>query len=318
VPLDPAARALVDVMQANSPGIGGAGSDPAAVRRGLKAQPRLPVVDECAQVEDRTIAGPAGELPIRIYRPDAAANGPVPGFTFFHGGGWVVCDLDSHDGLCRRLANSVGAVVVSVDYRLAPEHPWPSAIDDAYAALLWVGDHTTELGIDPTRLAVAGDSAGGNIAAVVAQMARDRGGPPLVFQLMIYPVIDSTAARNDRPSRRDNAEGYFLTTDIMDWYREQYLSGGATGEEPYVSPHRAKSLVGLPAACIVTAEMDPLCDEGEHYATELEAAGVAVTLHRADGMFHGFFSMDAMLDGAKEAQRVAFTAARAALGVRES
>ena len=304
-------------MEASYPRIGGAGTDAASLRAQLKALPRVPVVDECANVEDRIIPGPAGEIPLRIYRSRDATDDPIPGFAYFHGGGWVICDLDSHDNACRRLANEVGAVVVSVDYRLAPEHPWPGAIDDTYAATCWTADHAVELGIDPSRLAVAGDSAGGNLAAVVSLMARDRGGPPLAFQLMVYPVIDSTRTRNDRPSRTENAEGYFLTTATMDWYREQYLSGGATGDEPYVSPHRAESLAGLPPACIVTAEMDPLRDEGDHYAAALESSGVPVTHHRACGMFHGFFNMDAALDGAKDAQRIAFDAARAALRVRE-
>lgn len=317
MPLDPAARVVVDLMDANYPRIGGAGTDPAALRAQLKALPRLPVVDECASVEDRTIPGPAGDIPVRVYRPVDAAESPTPGFAYFHGGGWVICDLDSHDGACRRLANSVGAVVVSVDYRLAPEHPWPSASDDAYAATVWTAEHATELGIDPARLAVAGDSAGGNLTAVVAQMARDRGGPSLAFQLMIYPVIDSTATRKDYPSKTDNAEGYFLTTEHMEWYRAQYLTDETVGDEPYVSPHRAESLAGLPPACVVTAEMDPLRDEGELYARLLEEAGVPVTMHRAPGMFHGFFNMDAALDGAKEAQRVAYGAARAVLGAPE-
>jgi acetyl esterase len=316
VPLDPAAKAIIELMDASYPRIAGPGSDPAALRAQLKALPRLPVVDECAAVEDRTIPGPAREIPVRVYRPMKASGDPAPGFVYFHGGGWVICDLDSHDGACRRLATAIGAVVVSVDYRLAPEHPWPAASDDAYAATLWTAEHADELGVDASRLAVAGDSAGGNLAAVIAQMARDRGGPALAFQLLIYPVIDSTATRNDRPSRTDNAKGYFLALEHMEWYRDQYL-GSAMGDEPYVSPHCADSLNGLPPACVVTAEMDLLRDEGEHYAEQLKAAGVPVTLHRADGMFHGFFNMDAALDGAKEAQRVAFTAARAALGVVE-
>ncbi|MEX0666508.1 MAG: alpha/beta hydrolase [Acidimicrobiia bacterium] len=315
MPLDPAAKAIIEMMDDSYPRIGGDNSDPAALRAQLKALPRLPIVDECASVEDRTIPGPAGEIPVRIYRPLDAPDEPIPGFTYFHGGGWVICDLDSHDGACRRLANAVGAVVVSVDYRLAPEHPWPAASDDAYAATVWTAEHAEELGIDPARLAVGGDSAGGNLTAVVAQIARDRGAPPLAFQLLIYPVIDSTATRNERPSRIDNAVGYFLTTEIMDWYREQYLADGATGDEPYVSPHCADSLAGLPPACVVTGEMDILRDEGDHYAAALDAAGVPVTHHRADGMFHGFFNMDAALDGAKDAQRVAYGAARAALGV---
>ena len=178
-------------------------------------------------------------------------------------------------------------------------------------------DHAEELGIDRGRLAIAGDSAGGNLAAVVAHMARDRNGPALAFQLLIYPVIDSSAARNDRPSRTENAVGYFLTLSQMEWYRRQYLPDESAGAEPYVSPHLAASLADLPPACVVTAEMDLLRDEGEAYGQALEAAGVQVTMYRAPGMFHGFFNMDAMLPGAADAQAVAFAAVREALTDRE-
>jgi acetyl esterase len=279
----------------------------------MQSLPPVPGADEVASVEDRTIAG---GIPVRIYEPTARVGGggeAAPGVLYFHGGGWVLCDLDSHDGMCRRVANALGAVVVSVDYRLAPEHKFPAAIDDAYAALTWVAEHSAELRIDPSRLVVAGDSAGGNVAAVLAQMSRDRGGPALAFQLLIYPVIDSSAERNDRPSRSENAVGYFLTLAQMEWYRDQYLPDDADGEAPLVSPHLAASLADLPPACVVTAEMDLLRDEGEHYGHALEASGVAVTIYRAPGMFHGFFNMDAALEGAKDAQRVAFDAMRAAL-----
>jgi acetyl esterase len=317
VPLDPSAKAIIDLLDASYPRIAGAGTDPATLRAQLAALPRLPVVDECAQVENRTIPGQAGEIPVRIYRPLEPSGDPAPGVVYFHGGGWVICGLDSHDGACRRLATALGAIVVAVDYRLAPEHPWPAAADDAYAATAWTAQHAGALGLDVQRLAIAGDSAGGNLTAVVAQMARDQGAPPLAFQLLIYPVIDSTATRNDHPSKTDNATGYFLTTEHMEWYRAQYLSGAATGDEPYVSPHRASSLKGLAPACVVTAEMDPLRDEGEAYAALLDAAGVPVTMHRAEGMFHGFFNMDGALDGAKQAQAIAFGAARAALGIED-
>jgi acetyl esterase len=233
--------------------------------------------------------------------------------VFFHGGGWVICGLDTHDGICRRIANELGATVVSVDYRLAPEHKHPAAADDSYAALVWTAEHADELGIDLGRLTVAGDSAGGNLAAVVAQRARDRGGPAIAFQLLVYPVVDSSETRLDHASKTDNAEGYFLTTTHMEWYRKQYLPHEEAGADPDVSPHLAESLEGLPPTCIVTAEMDPLRDEAEHYAALLEAAGVPVVLYRADGMFHGFFSMHEALEGSRSAQKVAFDAMKAEL-----
>ncbi len=311
VPLDPAAAALIEILEATFPRVNTVGSASEA-RELAKQMPRAADVEPVAAVEDRPIPGPAGAVPVRIYWP-SPGRAPRPGVVYFHGGGWVICDLDTHDGACRRLANEIGAVVVSVDYRLAPEHRWPAAAEDAYAATRWVTDHADELGIDGERLAVAGDSAGGNLTAVVAQMARDRDGPRLAFQLLVYPVIDVGATRVEYPSQRENAEGYFLTTDQMEWYREQYLGGDADGEEPYVSPIKAPSLAALPPACVVTAEMDPLRDEGEAYARALEAAGGSVILYRAPGMFHGFFNMDAVLDGSKDAQQVAFDAMRDAL-----
>ena len=311
MPIDPAAAALIEIMEQTFPRVDEVQSATEARAR-AKALPRLPDVEPVARVEDRVIPGPAGDLAVRIYHP-TGDGGSRPGVVYFHGGGWVICDLDSHDGGCRRLTNAVDAVVVSVDYRLAPEHPWPAAADDAYAACQWVAAHAAELGIDPARLAVAGDSAGGNLSAVVAQMARDREGPDLAFQLLVYPVIDVGTARHDYPSKRENAVGYFLTSAQMEWYRDQYLGDAAHGDEAYVSPIRAASLGGLPPACVVTAEMDPLRDEGEAYAAALEAAGVPVTMYRAAGMFHGFFNMDAVLEGSKLAQEAAFDAMRAAL-----
>jgi len=316
MPIDPTAAAVIELLDQFFPRVDEV-DDAVKAREIMRSLPPVPGADEVASVEDRTIPG---GVPLRIYEPTARVGGagePAPGVVYFHGGGWVLCDLDSHDGLCRRVANELGAVVVSVDYRLAPEHKFPAAIDDAYAALTWIAEQADDLGIDPARLAVAGDSAGGNVAAVVAQMSRDRGGPALAFQLLIYPVIDSSAERNDHPSRSENAVGYFLTLSQMEWYRTQYLPDDAAGEDPLVSPHLATSLVDLPPACVVTAEMDLLRDEGEHYGRALEAAGVDVTIHRAPGMFHGFFNMDAALEGAKDAQRVAFAAARTALNDQE-
>ena len=311
MPIDPSAAALIEVLEEHVPRIE-RGVTSASEARAAAKQFRRPVeIEPVARVEDRTVPGPAGDIPVRVYLP--VEDGETrPGIVYFHGGGFVICDLDSHDGACRRLANEVNAVVVSVDYRLAPEHRWPAAAEDAFAATQWAAAHAAELGIDADRLAVAGDSAGGNLTAVVAQMARDRGGPALAFQLMVYPVIDLSATRSEHASQTENARGYFLTLDQMEWYRDQYL-GDADGEAPYASPIKAGSLAGLPAACVVTAEMDPLRDEGEAYGRALRAAGVPVELHRAPGMFHGFFNMDAVLDGSREAQQIAFGAIRGVL-----
>jgi acetyl esterase/lipase len=313
VPLDPAAGPIIELMEQFFPRITGPETDAATVRAQADAMERVPPTEEIGSVTDRTIPGSAHQIPIRIYEPLGTSTGPRPGIVYYHGGGWTICGLDTHENGCRQLANQVGAVVVSVDYRLAPEHKYPAAADDAYTALCWVSEHAAELGIDTARIAVAGDSAGGNLAAAIALRARDDG-PPVAFQLLVYPVIDSSATRNDYPSKTENATGYFLTTLQMEWYRMQYLPDDAAGDDPIVSPNLAASHAGLPPACIVTAEMDPLRDEAEHYARQLEAAGVPVTMYRAEGMFHGFFNMDAVLPGAKDAQVVAFDATRRHLG----
>jgi len=248
-----------------------------------------------ARVEERKIRGPGGEMPVRIYTPEA--KGPMPLLVFFHGGGWVIGTLDTHDGVCRHLAKQSQAVVVSVDYRLAPEHKFPAAAEDCYAATCWAADNAASLGADAKRLAVGGDSAGGNLAAVVALMARDRGKPKIGFQMLIYPVTDHSYGT---ASYRDNADGYLLTKDAMVWFWNHYLTGAGDSANPYASPLRAKSFGGLPPAMVVTAEFDPLRDEGEAYAAKLREAGVPVKLKRYDGLVHGFFSMIGFFDQAKQ------------------
>ncbi len=233
--------------------------------------------------EDRTIPGPAGEIPIRIYTP--AGQGPKPVIVYFHGGGWVIGELDTVDNPLRRIANRTGAVVVSVDYRLAPEHVYPAAFDDSYAATAWVAEHAAELGGDPERVAVSGDSAGGNLAAAVAIAARDRQGPRLAAQLLIYPVTDFDFTTE---SYEQNGEGYLLTKGSMQWFWAHYLGAQDLGKDPYACPARADDLAGLPPAFVATAEFDPLRDEGEAYAANLRIAGVDVTAKRYDGMLHGF------------------------------
>jgi acetyl esterase len=261
-----------------------------------------------AQVENRRIPGPAGGIPVRIYKPEA--RGALGALVYYHGGGFVLCNLDSHDGICRSLANGAGCVVVSVDYRLAPEHRFPAGADDCYAALEWVAKNAAQLGVDPARLAIGGDSAGGNLTAVVAQMARDRRGPPLRFQLLIYPVTD---CRFDTASYRDNAEGYFLTTKMMQWFWKQYLADPADAAKPYASPLRAIDFSNLPPGLCITAEMDPLRDEGEAYAARLRAARIEMPTRRYDGVFHGFFGMGALLEQGKRAVAEAASALRKAL-----
>ena len=262
-----------------------------------------------ARVEDRRVPGSVGEIPVRIYTPEGSA--PFPVLVYFHGGGWVIGNLDTHDAVCRLLANRAGCLVVSVDYRLAPEDPYPAAAEDAYAATRWVAAHAATLGGDAGRIAVGGDSAGGNLTAVVALMARDRGGPPLVHQLLVYPVTD---APGDNASYRDNGAGYLLTAEMMRWFWGHYTAGETSRRDAFLSPLHARDLRGLPPALVITAEFDPLRDEGEAYAERLRAAGVAVRCSRYPGMIHGFFGMTALLDRAREAIDEAASALRAAFG----
>ncbi len=257
-------------------------SDARATYGAVVSQFGLPP-EPVADIVDRTIPGPAGPIPVRIYTPKG--SGAFPALIYYHGGGWVIGDLDVVDGPCTVLANRAHAVVVSVDYRLAPEHPYPAAIEDAYAALNWVADNAALLNVDAERLAVAGDSAGGNLAAVVALLARDEGSPALVHQLLLYPATDML---RQTVSARDNGEGYFLTTDLLKWFQEHYLPGGADPTDWRASPLRAPDLSGLPPALVITAEFDPLRDEGEAYAVRLREAGVEAVVTRYDGQIHAF------------------------------
>jgi acetyl esterase len=228
--------------------------------------------------------GTGGDVPVRVYRP--AGGGTAPGVVaYFHGGGWCLGTIDSFDTLCRALANASGAIVASVGYRLAPEHPFPAAVEDAEAVVRWLGAHAGELGGDPGRLAVAGDSAGGNLAAVTARRLRDGGGPELRLQALVYPVCD---AAFDTPSYRESGEGYGLTAASMQRWWKLYLDG-ADGLQPDCSPLRAADLAGLPPAFVLTVDRDVLRDEAEAYAAALERAGVPTTLRRYDGAIHGFF-----------------------------
>jgi acetyl esterase len=240
-----------------------------------------------ASVEDSQIPGPAGQIPIRIYRPDVA--GPVATMAFFHGGGFVIGDLDTHDDHARLICHDVGIVVVSVDYRLAPEHKFPAGFEDCLAATEWVAANVGDLGGDPAKLVVGGDSAGGNFAAAVALATRETG-PSLAAQFLIYPGVDF-AEDADYPSRIENAEGFFLTADDMVWFRGHYLPEDADLNDPRASTIRAENLAGAPPAVIGTGEFDPLRDEGEAYAKALADAGVEVRLQRYDGLIHGFYGL---------------------------
>jgi acetyl esterase/lipase len=253
-------------------------------------------VQAVARVEERRIPGPAGQIPLRIYTPQA--RGILPVLVYYHGGGWVIGTFDTHDAVCRHLANRSEAIVVSVDYRMAPEHKFPAAAEDCSAATSWVASNAAALGADPRRLVVVGDSAGGNLAAVVSLMARDRGAPPIALQLLVYPVTDHSY---ETPSYRENADGYLLTKDAMVWFWNHYLQAPGDGANPYASPLRAASLAGLPPAMVITAEYDPLRDEGEAYARRLREAAVPVTLKRYDGMIHGFFILTGVFDEAIQA-----------------
>ncbi len=247
-----------------------------------------------AAVDERSIAGPGGPLRLRVYRPQG--NGPFPLLVFFHGSGFVLCSLDTHDGMCRNLCAGAGCVVVSVDYRLAPEHKFPAPLDDCLFATRWAAQHAAELSADGSRVAVAGDSAGGNLAAATALRLRDEGGPVLRGQLLIYPVTDYYTPGT--PSYRENAEGYGLTRDTMRWFWDHYLADPADAANPYASPLRAATVAQLPPALVVTAEFDPLRDEGEDYAARLRAAGVPAQTSRWDGMNHGFFFWVGVVDKA--------------------
>ncbi|GAA0950121.1 alpha/beta hydrolase [Actinocorallia libanotica] len=301
--MDARTRRIRDAMSAGFPAVGDTVFDAAEARAVLAAAP----VPDRPQVPVGEVADlDADGVPVRVYRPlDGGSGGAAPPVVvFFHGGGFVLCGLDSHDGLARELCAGTGAVVVSVDYRLAPEHRHPAAEDDAYTALLWAHGRAAALGGDPERIAVAGDSAGGNLAVRAAWRARDEGGPAVRHQLLVYPVTD---AAMDAPSYTEHAEDGFLTAKAMAWYWEQYL-GGAPGHA--ASPLRASDLARLPSACVITAEYDPLRDEGEAYAARLEAAGVPVETHRFDGAFHGFITLTHVLPAAREAVAVACTALR--------
>ena len=295
MPIDPLVASMLEQMAAaGAPALSEMSpQDARAMYREMQAPLPKP---ELASVEDTE----ADKTPVRIYRTSEALS---PCVVYFHGGGWVIGDLETHDSVCRQLALGTGATVMAVDYRLAPEHPFPAALDDCYAAACWASSHAVELNIDPNRMAVAGDSAGGNLATCVCLRIKAEGGPRLCHQLLVYPATDTAM---DTASHKENAEGYLLTRDSMVWFWDHYLGkGGANKSSPYAAPIKAESLAGLPPACIITAEFDPLRDEGEAYGKALAAAGVPTLVKRFDGMIHGFFGMTDALTGSKAAMDLA-------------
>jgi acetyl esterase len=293
--LNPQAKALLDMMaSAEAPELWSLSPEEAraqmlAMRQDVEKPP-------VAKVEDRTILAGGDEIPVRIYTPEG--DGPFPALVFYHGGGWVLGDIEYADIACRLMANDAGCVVVSVEYRLAPEHKFPTPLHDCYAALEWVVSNAGMLKVDTNRVAVGGDSAGGNLAAAVSIKARDEDGPKLVHQLLVYPVTDHSF---ETGSYGENADGYMLTRTAMEWFWNHYLNGPEDSENHLVSPLRVADASRLPSATVITAEFDPLRDEGEAYAKKLEAAGVPVTVRRWDGQIHGFFQMSTVLEDGKAA-----------------
>ena len=257
-----------------------------------------PPVPGVQEVRDLAASGPAGPIPVRLYRGlDTPAGAALPVLVFFHGGGWTIGDLDTHDIVCRTLANKARCAVVAVDYRMGPEHKFPAAVEDCLAAIRWVASQATVLGVDAARIAVGGDSAGGNLAAVAAIALRDAGGPPLVFQALVYPATDQ---RMDSASHARFGEGYLLTRDNMLWFRSNYLAP-ADYDDWRASPLRAGDLACLPPAHIITAGYDPLVDEGRAYSDRLVAAGVPVLYECFEGMTHGFLTMGGAVAAANHA-----------------
>ena len=315
--LDPQAKRLLDRIHAANP-IPYSRLGAVAARELYKVSrgPLAPPAPEVAAVEDLDLPGPGGTLRVRHYRPHGStASETLPALVFFHGGGFVIGDLDTHDVVCRLLANASRAAVLAVDYRLAPEHPFPAAVDDAVAATRWIAASTWALRIDPARIAVGGDSAGGNLAAVVAIALRDAGGPPLALQVLIYPATDLSAGH---ASHLTYAEGHLLTRDSVLWFHGNYLGDLARAEDWRASPLRATDLGGLPPAYIVTAGFDPLLDEGEAYAERLIASGVRVTYECFTGQIHGFLLMGGVLAAANHAVARAALVMRIAFGTARS
>jgi acetyl esterase len=311
VPLDPAAKRLLDMLA-----VGGmadiATMTPQQMRDGFRRLAQAVDVKgvPIGKVEDGELPGPGGPLPYRLYRPQHPAAQPLPALVFFHGGGCVFGDIETHDGLCRTLATESGCAIISIGYRRAPEHKFPAAVEDSYAATQWVSAHAAGLGLDADRIAVGGDSAGGGLAAVVCQMAAASRGPRLALQVLLCPVMN---IRAETPSRRELAQGYFLNQATIDWMLRHYGGDDVDLDDPRLSPLRAAQFSGLPPAQIHTAEFDPLRDEGEAYAKVLRHAGVAAQYTCHAGMIHHFYAMAGAIPAARAALKAAAADMRAAL-----
>ncbi len=311
--LDPQARALLDLMaQRQVPPthlLSPAEARRQYLERRFYSQPKPPVV---ARVRELQAQGPQGAVPLRLYRPVADDTAVLPLLLYLHGGGWVIGDLDTHDVLCRELCLGSGAAVLAVDYRLGPEHPFPAAVDDSLAALQFARQQASAWGVDPARFAVGGDSAGGNLAAVLALHDRDAdtGAPPLRLQLLIYPATDM---RGTTPSHQSNGQGYLLTADSLHWYRAHYVADEAQWTDWRISPLLAPSHAGLPPALVITAGFDPLRDEGRQYADALSAAGTPAQYVCFERQIHGFITMGRIIDEANTAVALSAQAVRRAL-----
>ncbi len=310
MPLDPQMKGVLDAMAAaKAPPFHKL--TPQEARKNMARRASQGEPEAVARVEDRRIAGPGGEIPVRIYTP--LGDGPFGACVYFHGGGWVVGDIEMTDQPCRMLTNAGACVTVSVDYRLAPEHKFPAGPEDCYAAVNWVATNGAALNVDPARIAVAGTSAGATLAAAAALMARDRGGPRIAYQLLVYPA--TTSALTTASHREFAADNYYvLSRADMEWFWGHYLASDADRSNPYACPACAKTLRGLPPAFVITAEFDPLRDEGEAYAARLREEGVPSVLKRYEGVTHGFFGMPAQLDKARAAIAEAGSALRVAIG----
>ncbi|MFE7192591.1 alpha/beta hydrolase [Kitasatospora sp. NPDC057541] len=312
MPLHPEAQLIIDRAGAAEQPAQPVELDAATMREQFRTTWIMPeTLPAVGSVADTTVPGPAGDIPVRIYTPDG--EGPFAAFIWLHGGGWTIGCLDENEYSCRAVCAAAGAVVVSVDYRLAPEHRYPAAADDCYAVLTWLHENAATIGVDPQRLAIGGESAGGNLAAVTSLRARDQAGPRISLQVLVSPVV--AHPDEGRVSYRDYAEGYFLSKDSMDWFFTQYPREAADLADPYLLPLRARDLSGLPRALVLEAEYDVLRDEGEEYARALAAAGVETSLVRFDGLIHGFFGLLATdLTDAPRAHALVADAIRAACG----